>query len=446
MTDISANPAGAEGDVAALIETLRAQGVAMARVSHCDLHGKCRSKELPIEELELATKGLGYCLVSVIEDMNGNPLDVPGFAGDSPFPDLQSVADLSTGRILPWEPDTVWFLADLRSDGGLSARGALQRTCARLQELDLTAVVAPELEFYLLRRGNDGQAERYAPGDGMAYVSGRRADPDGAVGRMHRALYQLGIGITAGHHEFSPGQFEINLRHGPAMAAADRAFLFKEGLRELACTEGLEANFMAKPFNDAEGSSLHLHVSLLRGDGNLFRSDAGDKLSPEGLSFIAGLLEHAPAITALASPTVNSYSRLVPGGLVPTGADWAYDNRFSYVRIPPERGDASRVEVRGGDASANPYLVITAVLAAGLDGIDRGLTPPPPRADTAPQPGPPLPSTLADAVAALEGDAVIAGALGTELVRTFCALKRDEVERRRRTVTDWDWREYARHA
>lgn len=432
--------------VSRLVETLRSQGIRMVRVSHCDLHGKCRSKELPIEELELATHGLGYCLISVIEDMNGNPLDAPGFAADSPFPDLQSVVDLTSAQIMPWEPDTAWFLADLRFDRGLSPRGALKRICSRLDEIGVAAVTAPEIEFYLVRRSADGTPVRYGSLEGLAYVSGRRADPDGAFGRIHRGLHELGIGVTAAHHEFSPGQFEINLRHGPAAAAADRAFLFKEALRELAVREGLEANFMAKPFGEAEGSSLHVHVSLLRDGVNLFASDDGRGLSETARQFIAGLLSHAPAITAFASPTVNSYSRLVPGGLVPTAADWGEDNRFSYVRIPPERGPATRVEIRAGDASANPYLVTAAVLAAGLDGIERELTPSAPRTMAQTSPGPPLPMTLADAVTALESDESLVEALGGELVRTFAALKRDEVERCRRAVTDWDWREYALHA
>jgi glutamine synthetase len=441
MTQTAAN---GEAVVADVIETLTAAGVRTARVSHCDLHGKCRSKDLPINRLDLAVAGLGFCIVSLIEDLHGNPLDLPGFAADSPFPDMHASADLSTGRILPWESDTAWFLSQLRADRGLSPRNALSRAVAEIETLGLTAVMAPELEFYLLRGDGDART-RYGAATGLAYTTGRRADPAGAFRRMHRALDELGLGVTAAHHEFSPGQFEINLHHGAAVEAADRAFLFKEAVRELAALEGLEANFMAKPFSDAEGSSYHVHVSLMRGTDNVFaEGEAG--VSDECLAFVAGVLSHADGLTALGAPTVNSYRRLLPEAMAPTRADWAYDHRFTYIRIPPEGGSGARVEVRGGDASANPYLLHAGVLLAGADGIRRGLRPDPAREPGADGEAKALPASLGRALNALEKDTVLIEGLGPELVRTFVALKRAEVERERRHVSDWDWAEYAFHS
>ena len=437
--------ANAGTPVSQVIETLRAAGVRTVRVSHCDLFGKCRSKELPVDRLELATTGLGYCLISMIEDIHGNPLDLPGFAGDSSFPDMHAVADLTTGRVLPWEPDTAWFLSDLHHDRGLSPRGALRRMCSQLEALGISAVVAPELEFYLLR-GGEAQA-RYGGDTGMAYTTGRRADPTGAVRRMHRALDELGLEVTTANHEFSPGQFEINLHHGAALEAADRAFLFKEAVRELAHHEGLEANFMAKPFSDAEGSSYHMHVSLMRDGENLFAQPDGERgLSGMCLAFTAGVLAHADGLTALGAPTINSYRRLVPESMAPTRADWGHDHRFTYLRIPSERGAATRVEARAGDATANPYLLQAGILLAGLDGIQRRLRPDPPRAAGTDSRGRLLPASLARALEALEGDEVLVDGLGDELVRTFVALKRNEIERERRHVSDWDWAEYAFHS
>lgn len=422
---------------AGFMEDLRAKGVRIARVSHCDLFGKCRSKDLPIADLAQAAEGLGYCVVSMIEDIRGNPLMEAGFAGDSGFPDMRAVADLSTARIMPWDPEAVWLLADLHEDRGLAPRSALVRAVEALAAAGLEAIVAPELEFYLLR--GDG---RYGDAEGLAYTTGARADPDGAFRRIHRDLDAFGIGVTAAHHEFSPGQFEINLRHGPALETADRGFLFKEAVRELAAREGLRANFMAKPFTDAEGNSLHVHVSLLREGRNAF-----DGVNETCLAFVAGVLAHAPALTALASPTTNSYRRLVPDAMAPRTADWGLDHRFTYVRIPPERGAATRVEVRAGDASANPYLVYAATLHAGLDGIRRELQPPEPQppAELAGA-GAALPLRLEDALDALQADEALVDALGPELVRTFVALKRTEVERSRAAVTDWEWNEYAWHA
>jgi glutamine synthetase len=436
---------GPSADVEHVIETLRAKGVRTARISHCDLFGKCRSKELPVDRLELAATGLGYCVISMIEDIHGNPLDLPGFAGDSSFPDMHAIADLSTGRVLPWEPDTAWFISDLHNDRGLSPRGALRRVCVELQALGITAHIAPELEFYLLQPGEE--RARYGGGTGMAYTAGRRADPTGAMKRMHRALDELGVEVTTAHHEFSPGQFEINLHHGPALEAADRAFLFKEAVRELAHQEGLVANFMAKPFSDAEGSSYHLHISLTRQGENLFaQADGEHGLSEMCLAFTAGVLAHAEGLTALGAPTINSYRRLVPEAMAPTRADWGHDHRFTYLRVPPQRGAATRVEVRAGDAAANPYLLQAGILLAGLDGVKRDLRPDPPVNAGADSRGRALPPGLARALDALEGDEVLVDGLGHELVRTFVALKRNEIERERRHVSDWDWAEYAFHS
>ena len=212
----------------------------------------------------------------------------------------------------------------------------------------------------------------------------------------------------AANHEFSGGQFEINLWHSDAMSAADRAFRFKAAVKELARRRGKRATFMAKPFNDEGGSGFHLHFSTWSDDGEpLFDDAAGeDGLSDMGRSAIAGVLAHAPALAALHNPTINSYKRFGPDTLAPWLVDWGLDNRSAMVRIPPERGRASRLELRLGDASANPYLAIAGLLAAAYIGIRDGLKPPgqagrlrlrPSKADM-------LPTDLSEALDALEKD------------------------------------------
>jgi glutamine synthetase len=441
---VNASRLPSAGGVTQVIETLAAAGVHTARVSHCDLYGKCRSKDLPLDRLELAVAGLGFCVISMVEDINGNPLDLPSFAADSAFPDMHSQVDLTTGRVLPWQPDTAWFIADLRDDRGLSPRSALRRALGELDALGLTALTSPELEFYLLEEAGSAGA-RYGGSPGLAYTTGRHADPRGSFRRIHRGLVELGLDVTTAHHEFSPGQFEINLHHGAALEAADRAFLFKEAVRELAAADGLVANFMGKPFTDAEGSSCHVNVSLWGGGENAFAG--GDRgLSDQCLAFVGGVLTHADGLTALGSPTVNGYRRLVPGGMAPTRADWGEDHRLTYVRVPPERGASTRVEVRGADASANPYLLQCGILLAGIDGIRRGLRPPAPCAPGEVSAERRLPTSLDRALDALQDDAVLVEGLGTELVRTFAALKQNEAERERRHVGEWDWAEYAFHS
>ena len=425
---------------AELVERLRVDGVRIARVMYADLYGRLRSKQLPLDELPRAVDGIAYCEASLVENLHGEPLSGGGFPADAGFPDLRAEPDLESARIVPWEPDVVCLLSYLHdADGpsGLCVRGALARVAARLAAAGLEAATAAEPEFYLLR-GDAPGAEPYSPGTGMAYTTGVRADPGGVLGRMHRHLIALGIGVTVANREFSPGQFEVNLRHASALDAADAAVLLKDAVKELAAREELAASFMPKPLQGAEGSSLHLHVSLWRDGANAFAGDGADGLSDLCHGFLAGVLTHAPALTAFASSTVNSYKRLVPGGLAPVAAGWGRDDRLAYVRVPAERGSASRLEVRGGDAAANPYLLGAAVLLAGLDGIERALTPPPQAL--------PLPRSLEQALALLDGSDLLRGGLGDRLVDSFLGLKRDECERARLAVTDWDWREYARHA
>jgi glutamine synthetase len=271
---------------------------------------------------------------------------------------------------------------------------------------------------------------------------------------MSEHLADLGLDAFAANHEFMNSQYEINLRHSDALSAADRAFLLKTAVKDMAAMNGLLATFMGKPFNDQGGSGTHLHVSLNRDGVNALDGSGGegvaDGLAPETHHFIAGVLAHAPALMAFLNPTVNAYRRILPDSLAPTHANWGLDNRSTFIRIPPERGAATRIELRVGDGAANPYLAIAATLAAGADGIRRELSPPPPVSGdayhAAPEiAGPPLPPSLEIALDALEQDAVLCDALGPPIVDTFLTVKRFEVQRHREWVSDWDIAEYIHH-
>jgi glutamine synthetase len=427
-----------DADLTTASSRLRGEGVRFVRVMHPDPFGRARSKDVPVDGLGAVLGGLGYCEASLVEGLDGEPLMDAEFPGGQGFPDVHAIPVPGTLRIAPWEPGTAWLLADLRGADGpspLCCRSVLARQVAALAREGLRAVVASEPEFYLVRE--DGSL--YSPGTGMAYTTGVRADPEGVLRDLHLAVDGFGIGATTANREYSPGQFEINLAHTDALEAADRAFLLEEVVKDVAATHGLLATFMAKPFTEHEGSSHHVHVSLWHDEDNVFATAEGG-LSELALAFAGGVLAHARGLTALASPTVNSYKRLAAvGSLVPAGAALAGDDRLSYLRVPSERGPATRLEVRAGDASANPYLLIAGILAAGRDGIARGLEPVS-RASSE------LPASLGDAVAALERDDVLCGALGDRLVAVLAALKRRECARYAATVTDWEWREYARHA
>jgi glutamine synthetase len=268
---------------------------------------------------------------------------------------------------------------------------------------------------------------------------------------MTEGMAQLGLEVFAVNHEFMNSQYEINLRHADALTAADRAFLLKTSIKDMAAQNGLLATFMGKPFNDQGGSGTHLHLSLNREGRNAFdAADGPDGVSDEFRHFAAGVLEHASALMAFLNPTINAYRRIQPDSLAPTHANWGWDNRSTFIRVPPERGVATRLELRVGDGAANPYLAIAAVLAAGHDGIRRRLEPPEPvigdayRADPAAA-GTQLPGALEEALDALEGDAVLREALGEQIVDTFLAVKRFEVERHRAWVSDWEIAEYLHH-
>ena len=210
--------------------------------------------------------------------------------------------------------------------------------------------------------------------------------------------------------------------------------------------EEMRATFMGRPFNDQGGSGLHLHVSLQDGDGaNRIGDPAGPNgLSAAALSFIAGVLEHAGALMAFLNPTVNAFKRIAPDSLAPINVSWGLDNRTTFVRVPPERGKAARLEIRVGDGTANCHLAIAALLQAGLDGLRRQLEAPEPTAGDAyrREDLPPLPGSLDQALDALEADELLCDGVGREIVDAFLTLKRFELERYHGWVTDWERNEY----
>ena len=234
------------------------------------------------------------------------------------------------------------------------------------------------------------------------------AIPENVLLRSLRELAGYGLDVVAANHEFASGQFEINLWHSDALDAADRAYRFKGAVKELARREGKLATFMAKPYNDEGGSGFHLHFSTLDDAGSpLFDDpDGKDGLSTTAHAAIAGVLAHAPALAALSNPTINSYKRFGPDTLAPWLIDWGLDNRSAMVRVPPERGGASRLELRLGDATANPYLAIAGLLARPTWAFATGWSRPPPWRATATTPARPrcCRRASAESLDALEAD------------------------------------------
>jgi glutamine synthetase len=452
-------------DPEAIARDLADQGVRAVRLLYTDLHGVARGKDFPVPHFAgMCEEGSTFCSAVMGTDLRHTPV----VGGDEGYVDFAIRPDLGTVRRVPWQPEVAWCLGEAWGLGRdadhwpVCPRALLERIVDAYAERGLTPIVAPEPEFFLLERDADahGGFRRYDDELSRVYTVGAVSDPREIVLRMLLWCDELGLQAFAANHEFMSSQYEINLKHSGALDAADRAFMLKAAVKEIAVREGLVATFMGRPFADQGGSGFHVHVSLTDADGvNAFADDS----RPAGLSllasqFIAGVLDHASGLQALLGPTVNAYKRLVPDSLAPTHANWGYDNRTAFCRVPNERGARARVEVRAGDGAACPHLVTAAILAAGLDGIERGLEPPEPVAGDAyradeDHAGTRLPPDLGAALDALGGDTVLTSALGTQLVATFVAMKRFEVDRfagevgelDRETISEWELEEYAAH-
>jgi glutamine synthetase len=434
---------------------LHQQGVDIVRLAYSDLIGTERGRDVLVNRFERTVSGgVAFCRSVYATSPMGDVIDIAGGMSEG-LPDVVAFPDLSTLTPVPWEAGVAQCLVDMYNpDGTLSAespRNVLRNMVSQFDAAGRKAIVGPELEFFLMDRDAQSPSgwSRYGEATGNVYVTGFRGDPDSFLTHALRHLGNYGIETSAGNHEFSSGQFEINLWHSTALDAADRAFRFKSAIKELARQRGQLATFMAKPFNDEGGSGFHLHMSAWSHEDNpLFDDPHGAHgLSDMARSAIAGLIAHAPALTAICNPTINSYKRFGPDTLAPWLIDWGPDNRSAMVRIPPERGSASRLELRLGDASANPYLAIAALLAAAHIGIENKLEAPAPLEGYGydPSKADRLPCSLTEALVALEADTEITELLGKTFVDAFVTYKRNEIERFGQFITDWEFREYAYH-
>jgi glutamine synthetase len=417
-----------------LADDLRARGVHTLLVQFTDLEGVAKGKLLPLHRLgEVLSAGAGFAGPSIVGT---------GLPRTGPRSEYYARGDAASALPLPWWPGVARLIGDGFVDGqpfDACPRQVLKRQLARLAARGGRLVVGMEPEFFLLQRDPWRPADEH---DRLAKPSydlqslPRRA---GYLYALREALEACGVTVLQTDHEDAHGQYELNFLHDEALVTADRLMLFKLAAQALAEREGLVFSMMPKPFADQPGSGLHFHVSL-----------QGDLPLP---AFIAGLLAHAPALTALAAPTVNSYKRLTVGHSI-TGTTWAPaciahgpNNRTALVRTLP-----GRFEWRLPDASANPYLAVASLLAAGLDGIERGLDPGPAveddlfelsRAHWQARGIGVLPQSLGEACDALAADAVVTAALGETLTAQFLQLKRAEHVSHARHVSAWELERYA---
>ncbi len=429
-----------------VVSACRENGVKFVRLWFTDIVGALKSFAITVEELEKALdEGMGF---------DGSSIE--GFARIDES-DMLAIPDPTTFQLVPWrpkEPGVARMFCDIYTPDGRPFEGdpryVLRRQLKRAADLGYTFYVSPELEYFYFRDSASTE-----PLDRGGYFD-QTAD---AASDLRRetvlTLEAMGIEVEYSHHEVAPSQHEIALRYTDALTMADAAMTYRLVVKEIALANGVYATFMPKPIANQNGSGMHVHQSLFKGERNAF-FDEGDPLHLSAIarSYIAGLLHHACAITLVTNQWVNSYKRLLPGFEAPVYVSWARRNRSDLIRIPeykPGKEVHTRVEYRSPDPACNPYLAFAVMLAAGLDGIEQEMTPPPPveenvyelsAAERDARGIATLPGSLLEAIDEAEKSPLLRQALGDHTFESLIANKRIEWDRYRRHVTDFELAEY----
>ena len=430
-----------------VLRTIEERGVKFVRLWFTDVAGTLKSVAIAPAEVEGAfAEGLGF---------DGSAIEGLSRSYEA---DMLAQPDPSTFQILPWRGEinpTARMFCDIMTPDGQPAaadpRNVLRRALAKASDLGFSFYIHPEIEFYLLKSSEIGP-EGPIPVDKAGYFDNV---PGGTAHDFRRRavsmLEQLGISVEFSHHEGGPGQNEIDLRYADALTMADNIMTFRTVIKEVAIEQGVYATFMPKPFTDHPGSGMHTHMSLFEGDTNAFYDASGQyHLSKIGRQFIAGLLRHAPEITAVTNQYVNSYKRLWGGGEAPSFVCWGHNNRSALIRVPlykPDKGGSSRIEYRAIDSAANPYLAYALLLNAGLKGIENDYELPAETEDNVwnltdserrAMGIQPLPQSLDHAIRKLEESELAAETLGEQVFSYVLANKQAEWSAYRSQVTPFE--------
>jgi glutamine synthetase len=437
-------------DAQEVLNRLKNEGIEHLWVIYNDYSGRACTKTVPKERFGSV---LDHGLVFARANLDFNLED--HMAPDSVFlahtGDFLAVPDPNSYAPIPYREATARMHSFMRADDGSVWEGCprtqLQRVVDAYAEGGLSVRVGFEAELMLFEPTDDGGYQP-ADSDGMFTLSGLDRHYE-LWRRVIDSLHAMGVAVEQLGKEYGPAQYEATTRYDDALKAVDDYLTFKEVVRALAREAGWVASFMPKPYAHLPGCGLHLHMSLWDADGkrDLSIGEADDEpLSPLGLHFLGGLLAHAPALAGVGSPIVNSYKRLLPGSWSPAHICWGVGNRAALVRIP-SMGRRRRIEYRSGDNAANPFIFLTAVLAAGLDGIQNQIEPPAAvdedvghlsAAEAAAQDIDFLPRTLPEALAALDADEVMAEALGPVIFHEFLKVKRSELAAYDLHVHPWE--------
>ncbi|MCL0090744.1 glutamine synthetase family protein [Dehalococcoidia bacterium] len=430
-----------------VLKMAKEHDVKFIRLWFTDILGFLKSFAITVEELEAALEdGMGF---------DGS--SIQGFARIDES-DMVALPDPDTFQLLPWRPTehaVARMFCDILKPGGEPFEGdpryVLKRNLKRAADMGYTFYVGPELEYFYFRdsRGTE-------PLDAGGYFD---MTPLDAATDLRRetvlTLEEMGIGVEYSHHEVAPSQHEIDMRYTDALTMADNVMTYRLVVKQIALKHGVYATFMPKPVFGINGSGMHVHQSLFKGNRNAF-FDRDDEyhLSRTGKYYIAGLLRHAPEITSVTSQWVNSYKRLVPGYEAPVYLSWARRNRSDLIRVPeyrPGRENATRIEFRSPDPACNPYLAFSVMLAAGLEGIEKEYQVPDPIEENVYVMSEEerqrrgigtLPASLGEAIQLTEKSEVVRRALGDHVFENFIKNKKIEWDQYRTQVTEYELKKY----
>jgi glutamine synthetase len=431
-----------------VIRTAREHSVKFIRLWFTDILGVLKSFAITVEELERALEdGMGF---------DGSSIE--GFARIDES-DMVALPDPHTFRLLPWRPREEYAVARLYCDvlrpGGEPFDGdpryILKRNLKKAQDLGYTFYVGPELEYFYFKDEKSTE-----PLDKGGYFD---MTPMDAATSLRKetvlTLEEMGIGVEYSHHEVAFSQHEIDMRYTDALTMADNVMTYRLVVKEIALQNGVYATFMPKPVFGINGSGMHVHQSLFKDGRNAF-FDPKDQyhLSRVARSYIAGLLKYAPELTAVTNQWINSYKRLVPGYEAPVYLSWARRNRSDLIRVPeyrPGKENSTRIEFRSPDPACNPYLAFSVMLAAGLEGIEKGLEPPEPVEENVYEMTKTqrdsrgistLPASLLEAILLTEKSELVRRALGDHVFNAFIDNKKIEWDQYRVQVTDYELKIY----
>ena len=420
-----------------------------------DQAGVARGKMMPSKKFTSNTSLALPSAVFMATISGAYPEDGHGFIYPEDDGDLKLMPDLSTLSVVPWESDpTAQVICDLVHQDGRSVeftpRNVLRRVVDAYAKDGYRPVVAPEIEFYLVRKNPDPDYPLVPPvgrsgrpiGGGAGYSIAGVNEFDELIDDIDHFSESQGLEIDTLIHEEGAGQLEINLRHGDPVELADQVFMFKRTIREAALKHDTYATFMAKPIQGQPGSAMHIHQSIVdRKTGrNVFTNEDGSESDAFG-HFIGGMQKHVPNALVMFAPYVNSYRRLTQAASAPVNTKWGYDNRTTAFRVPRSDPAARRVENRIPSSDANPYLALAASLACGLIGMRGRISPDAPVGTTANEDEIDLPRGLLEAVELFEGDEKLREMLGSQFVSTYAAIKKAEFETFMEVISPWE-REY----